>query len=307
MNVALIGSVSSSFHTLDALIRAGVEVTGVLGLDESQASRVSDYHSLRQLAKDADLPFQSFVKVHDPAVSGFLEAHRPDLLWVIGLSQLVPERLIAIARSGGVGFHPTMLPRGRGRAPVAWTIILGERAAATLFCLADEPDAGDIIIQREVPVRTDDYSEDLIARTNEVLREAISELAPAIKAGTLPRTPQDHGKATYYAKRSPPDGLILWSRPMDKIYRLVRAAGRPYPGAYTFLNGQKVTVWRAEPATAEDAIASEASAYEPGTILDVAAQRGVLVRTGDGGLRLTETEGGEEDSLRPGARLTGRG
>ena len=122
MNVALIGSVSSSYTALDALIRAGVEITAVLGADDSQATDICDYRSLREPARRAGLAFQSFVKVTDPQVEPFLRAHRPDLLWVIGLSQLVPACLIEIARHGGVGFHPTMLPRGRGRAPVAWTI-----------------------------------------------------------------------------------------------------------------------------------------------------------------------------------------
>ncbi len=116
MNVALIGSVSSSYYSLDALIRAGVEITGVLGLDESLASTVSDFRSLEELATQAGIPFESFVKISEPHVERFLHEHAPDLLWVIGLSQLVPDRLIRIARHGGIGFHPTMLPEGRGRA-----------------------------------------------------------------------------------------------------------------------------------------------------------------------------------------------
>lgn len=305
MKVALIGSVSSSFHALDALIRGGVEVTGVLGVDESRAGRIGDYRSLRELARAANLPFQSFVKVREPAVRRFLETHQPDLLWVIGLSQLVPDDVISIARVAGVGFHPTMLPRGRGRAPVAWTIILGERAAVSLFCLTDEPDAGDIIIQREVPVLPDDYSEDLIARTNEALFDAILELAPVIEAGSLPRAPQDHAKATYYGKRTPADGVIHWHQPTDRIHRLVRAAGRPYPGAFTFSERRKLTVWRAEPSGVDE-VGTEASTHEPGTIIDVDPRRGVLVRTLDGGLWLTETAGAAGEELKPGSRLSTR-
>ncbi len=288
MNVALIGGVSSSFHALDALLRGGVDITGVLGLDESRADHVSDYRSLRELTTRARRPFQSFVKVTEPAVERFLHKHTPDLLWVIGLSQLAPDRLIRIARHGAVGFHPTMLPRGRGRAPVAWTILLGERAAANLFFLTDQPDAGDIIIQREVPVLPDDYAEDLIQRTNKVLKAAILDLAPRIKDGTLPRTPQDHSRATRYSKRTAADGLIDWSASTDTVYRLVRAAGRPYPGAFGFLGSDKVTIWRARPAegvTLDPAWAGS----EPGTIMRIDSANGILVRTGDSALWLTET------------------
>ncbi len=288
MNVALMGGVSSSLCCLDALIRGGVEITGVLALDESQIGTVSDYRSLRPLAERVNLPFLSFVKVGEPVVEDFLTAHAPDLLWVIGLSQLVPGRLIRIARRGGVGFHPTMLPWGRGRAPVAWTILRGEHAAATLFYLTDEPDAGDIIAQREVPVLPDDYSEDLIARTNKVFSHVVLGLAPLIRTGKLPRTPQDHDKATYYSQRTPADGLIDWTQTSDAIYRLVRAAGRPYPGAFTYAAGRKVTVWRARPAR-QDEIASSIADARCGTILLTDVERGALTRTSDGGLWLTET------------------
>ncbi|MFQ5463757.1 MAG: methionyl-tRNA formyltransferase [Phycisphaerae bacterium] len=290
MNVALIGSVSSSGTVLDALIRGGVEITAVLGLDESQADRTADFHALRPLAEKARLPFRSFIKVAEPAVEPFLQAHPPDLIWCIGLSQLVPDRLIGIARHGGVGFHPTMLPRGRGRAPVAWTILRGERAAVNLFYLADEPDAGDIIVQREVPVLSDDYSEDLIARTNQVLYDVVLELAPALKNGTLPRTPQDHALATYYPKRTPADGLIDWSKSTDEVYRLIRAAGRPYPGAFSYLGATKTIIWRARPERLDPPVA-DVRRKKVGTILSVDDSGHPLVTTVDGALRLTDVEG----------------
>lgn len=286
MNVALMGSVSSSWYALDALVRGGVEITGVLGVDESRARHVSDYRCLRERAGDAGIPFHSFAKVSEPDVEKFLLNRAPDLLWVIGLSQLVPDRLMAIARIGGVGFHPTMLPEGRGRAPVAWTILRGARAAANLFFLTDEPDAGDIIIQREVPVRPDDYSEDLIERTNRVLADAVLELAPRIRAGDVPRTPQDHSKASYYPKRIPADGLIDWAESTDGVYRLIRAAGRPYPGAFTHHQQQRLTVWRGRPSEAYAAGGSG----KPGTVLSVSSSAGIAVATGDGAILMTDVE-----------------
>lgn len=303
MNVAILGSVSSTWFALDALIRGGVEVTCALGVDESQADRISDYRSIRQLAVDAGIPFASFVKVSEPVVERSLREHAPDLLCVIGLSQLVPKGLIDIARRGGVGFHPTMLPEGRGRAPVAWTILRGARAAANLFYLTDEADAGDIIAQREVPVLPDDYACDLIERTNKVLHAVILELAPAIRSGVLPRTPQDHSRATHYGKRTAADGLIDWTASTDAIYRLIRAAGRPYPGAFTWVGGRKVIVWRGRPA--EDV--AGARDLSPGTVV-VDSQGEACVRTGDGAIRLIETEvegcGDVDEVVRAGAGCT---
>lgn len=301
MNVALMGSVSSSLTVLEALLRNQVTVTGVLGVDEAIADRICDYRSLEPTARAAGVPFCAFRKVTESAVASFLRHHRPDLLFVIGLSQLVPADLLAIARHGGVGFHPTPLPRGRGRAPVAWTILRGEPAAATLFFLADEPDAGDIIAQRPVPVRPDDYSENLIERTNEILADLIAELAPAIRTGTLPRRPQDHRMATTYAKRTAADGRIDWQKSTDAIHRLVRAAGRPYHGAFTAHAGRKLILWRAHPETAD--VSTDA---EPGTVLTVDPSAGLRVRTGDGVLIATDVrfEGADGPPL-PGTLRSG--
>jgi len=222
-------------------------------------------------------------------VTPFIESRSPDLLWVIGLSQLVPDSLIRLAKQGGVGFHPTLLPEGRGRAPVAWTILRNARAAATLFYLCDEPDAGDIITQREVPVLPDDYSQDLIRRTNTVLADAILELAPRIRSNNLPRTPQNHTQATYYPKRTPADGLIDWHAPTDHVYRLIRAAGRPYPGAFTYTPTHKLTVWRAHPVPRPPS-PPPSPPPPPARILDISPTDGILVATPDAALRLTEIE-----------------
>lgn len=288
MNVALLGSVSSTLTCLEAFIESGVTVTGVLGVDESRGEAISDYRSLRETATGAGVPFLSFVRVRELEVAEFLQAHKPDMLWVIGISQLVPDELIKLAPHGGIGFHPTMLPEGRGRAPVAWTILKDARAAVSLFYLTDKADAGDLIAQREVPVLPDDYSEDLIARTNVYLKSVIRDLAPRIIAGEVPRTPQDHDRATFYEKRTPADGLIDWTQPTDQVYRLIRAAGRPYPGAFTYAQGAKLTIWRGRPAGSPGSVGAELPA--PGAIVDVGAAGELTIATGDGTMIATEIE-----------------
>ncbi|GJM24812.1 MAG: methionyl-tRNA formyltransferase [Phycisphaerae bacterium] len=289
MKAALIGSVSSSWHTLRGLVRGGVEVTGVLGLDESHEQRVSDFRSMRALAGEHGIPYCPFDKIAEPKAIEFLRAHPADLLFVVGLSQIAPAEVIETASAGAVGFHPTPLPRGRGRAPVVWTILLQEQAAANFFYLTDQADAGDIIMQHPVEVKTTDYAQDLIDRTNEALEKMVLELAPAIQDGTLPRTPQDHSRATWYGKRGPDDGRIDWSQSAEQIHRLIRAASRPYPGAFTHDGRERRIVWRAELHTDDDYRGTV------GQVQRIDQKRGVLVQCGDGLLWLTEieSEGGE--------------
>lgn len=306
MRIALMGSVSSSLCALEALNEGGVNVACVLGVDPERGQSIGDYRDLGPTATQASIPYLSFRKVSDPEVRTFLLEHHPDMLWVIGLSQLVPQEVIEIASKGGVGFHPTMLPEGRGRAPVAWTILRGLRAAANLFYLADTPDSGDIIAQREVVVHPDDYSEDLIQRTNETLRQLVLELAPRLKSGDLPRTPQDHSKATYLGRRTPADGIIDWTQSTDSVYRLVRAAGRPYHGAFTFLGKQKVIIWKAHPIR-EDAQRAQKLPRVPGEVFVLDDGARPVVGTSDGALVLTEAtfqDGGSAlQAAAPGTRF----
>jgi len=212
-----------------------------------------------------------------------LREHRPDWLFVVGLSQLVPANVRDLAGAGAVGFHPTLLPEGRGRAPVAWTILLQRPAASNLFFLTDEPDSGDMIDQRPVPVLPDDYAADLIGRTNMVLEQQCADLSPAFASGHVPRCPQDHSKATFYPRRRPEDGQIDWTRPVEDIYRLIRAVSHPYPGAFTSCEGRKIITWRARPATGPESNA------QPGTITAVIAGH-PTIQTGSGLLELTEIE-----------------
>ena len=320
MNAVLIGSVSSSAATLRGMLRGGLEIAGVCGLHNRHATKVSDFCDLRPLAAQARVPFLAFDKVTEPQVKAFLEDRRPDWLFVIGLSQLVPAELRDIARQGAIGFHPTPLPEGRGRAPVAWTILKQRPAAANLFFLTDEADAGDIIEQRPVPVLPDDYAADLIARTNVVLEQMTADLCPAFATGQVPRHPQDHSKATWYERRRPEDGRIDWTRPAADIYRLIRAVSHPYPGAFTTQPGPeprrtksnhtvssdpeaqtsnpKLIVWRAKPAPDPD------TQFPPGTIVAVNAA-GVVVQTGQGLLALTDiqTDPTSHPGLAAGQRL----
>lgn len=302
MRIALMGSVSSSLHALNALVNDGVDVAGVLGLPPEAGLRVADYRDLGVFATERGLPYLPFNHVGEPTVEEFLRRCAPDQLWVVGLSQMVPEALIRIAPRGGIGFHPTMLPEGRGRAPVAWTIIRAARAGATFFQLTAEVDAGDIVAQREVPVGDDDYASDVLAKIDGAIEDCVADIAPALRAGRLDATPQDHSRATYYPRRRAEDGWLDWSSSMADVYRFVRAVGRPYPGAFSYVGGIKVTVWRGRPMPG-----AGPRGQAPGTILTANATAGLDVVTGDGLFRVSDFESDAglprfEAALREGAR-----
>jgi methionyl-tRNA formyltransferase len=220
----------------------------------------------------------------------------PELVFVVGWSQLVRDPFIDLASAGVFGMHPTLLPRHRGRAPIPWAILTGlARTGVTLFEIAETTaDSGANVGQREVEISPDETATTLFARIADAHVELTRELVPRLLAGTAPRIPQDPSRASSWPKRSPVDGIIDWETRAPYLYDWVRAQTRPYPGAFTFLGDEKVIVWGARPVSLSDTAPA-------GTIVDVLDEAPV-VACGEGGLLLEEIQT-EAAELAVGARL----
>ncbi len=210
-----------------------------------------------------------------------------DYLFAIKWRTLIPRRVIAAARHGAIVFHASLLPKYRGWAPVNWPLINGEkRTGVTMFYAADEVDAGDIIEQRERGISDEDDAGTIDAWLNATVEEMLKQNLPRLGDGTAPRVPQDHSEATYTIWRSPEDGRIDWGRPAREIFNLIRGLARPYPGAFTLLDGRKLIVWSAE-------LETEPRRYVglvPGKVERIIPGAGVNVLTGDGILRLRQVQ-----------------
>jgi len=281
---ALAGSVSFSRVTLEALFRNGVDVAGVLGLSERKSTNVSDYARLDDVAAAHGVEYRDFESINEPGVVETLRRWKPDLFFVVGLSQLVKPEVISLAPFGCVGFHPTALPRGRGRAPVAWLTYDGSPGAASFFLIDDGIDSGPLVVQEPFPVSPDATAQEVLETVRAAIARALDRWLPRLKTGRIEPVPQDESEASYFGRRSPEDGLIDWRAPAEEIHRLVRAAGRPYPGAYTYVGDAKIIVWRSE-------IERELR-YRGvvGRILTIGADGSPLVQTGQGLLWLREIE-----------------
>ncbi len=295
--VVLAGSVNSSLITLKALIRHRLPVAGVLGLSADASASVSGYTRMDSSAKDAGIPYVEFDDLNAARVVETVRKWTPDVFFIVGLSQMVKKDLLAIPRLGCVGFHPTRLPEARGRAPVAWMALEGRSGAATFFMMNEQADAGPILVQEPFPVTEADYSADVVRKLEAAMDAALDRWLPHLKKGEWRAEPQDESKATFYGKRNPEDGIIHWEWPAKKIQALVRAASDPYPGAYTFAEGSKLIVWRAD-------VESELP-YRgvTGRIVHHDRSKGWLVQTGDGLLWLTKTEFAPEAGGEPPPKL----
>src|SRR5206468_4098982 len=171
-------------------------------------------------------------------------ALQPDLIFVVGWSQLVRDPFIALAREAVLGMHPTLLPRHRGRAPIPWAILAGlARTGVTLFEIVDATaDSGEIVGQVVLDIAPDETATTLFQRLAEAHVRLTRELVPQLVARSAPRIRQDPRRASAWPKRAPSDGIIDWETRAPYLYDWVRAQTRPYPGAFTWLGEDKVVV-----------------------------------------------------------------
>ncbi len=216
-----------------------------------------------------------------PAIEATVHDLAPDCVVVSSYDRLIPAALLD--RCPFVNVHYAPLPEYRGRATVNWAI-LNRRAetAITVHVLAAELDAGRILFQRSVAIGAHDTVTDVYARLNELQRIHLGAAVERYLAGYR-GTAQDHTAATYTCTRVLADGEIDWTRPTEDVYALVRALTEPYPGAFTYIDGQALIVWQAAPADAPGHWAGRV----PGRVVGRSSAEGWTdVLTGDGVLRL---------------------
>ena len=281
---------------LEAAADVGAEIVGVVTLPGPIDPNRSGQCSFDVVATRLGAVLHETRDVNSEETTAVVRELEPDLVFVVGWSQLVRDPFIALAREGVFGMHPTLLPRHRGRAPIPWTILNGlARTGVTLFEIVEAaPDSGSIVGQVTLDVARDETATTLFARIGQAHVELTRELVPQLLARTAPRIPQDPTRASSWPKRAPADGIIDWETRASYLYDWVRAQTRPYPGAFTFLGDEKVIVWGVRPVELADSAPA-------GTIVDVAAE-GPVVACGEGGLVLEEIQT-EAVGLSVGARL----
>jgi methionyl-tRNA formyltransferase len=265
---------------LEASREAGAEVAAVVTLpgpiDPNRSGQCS--------FDDLGVPVVETEDVNAPDTVAAVRGHEPDAIFVVGWSQLVRQDFLDLAPRGVYGMHPTLLPKHRGRAAIPWTILSGlAKTGVTLFEIVDPTaDSGPIIGQVEVEVAPDETATTLYDKVLDAHVELIREHLPRIADGTAARLPQDVTRASAWPKRSPADGIIDWDTRAPYLDDWVRAQTRPYPGAFTYLGGERVVVWRARPVEV-------AGAGPAGTVVELRPE-GAVVACGEGALLLEEVE-----------------
>jgi methionyl-tRNA formyltransferase len=223
-----------------------------------------------------------------------------DLLLMVNWRRMLAPSICARMRLGAFVFHDSLLPEYRGFSPTVWAVVNGEdHTGVTLIEAAEEADQGDIVDQARVPVGAHETIAEVMERVTGTYLELLERNLPALLAGTAPRRPQDHSRATWARRRTPEDNHIDWSWPAARVHDLVRGTTRPYAGAFTTFEGQEVRVWAS--------LLDPSASGSPGQVLAAEPGRRTLVAAGSGGVWLSDLEVGGHPtaagSFEPGARL----
>jgi methionyl-tRNA formyltransferase len=202
------------------------------------------YADLAVWSEAAGIPHRLYEQAATIATfAGEVEA---DFCLAAGWYHMVPADLRARFPRGVAGLHASLLPRLRGGAPLNWAILSREtEAGITLFALGDGVDDGPIYGQERFPIGPRTTIGELVKSAEEGAVALIERCLPAIAESRISAIPQS-GKPTYCLQRTPADGEIQWSRSAESIDRLVRAVGKPYPGAFSWFDGRRIVIWKTD-------------------------------------------------------------
>jgi methionyl-tRNA formyltransferase len=227
--------------------------------------------------------------VRDPALLARVRALAPDLLVSWFWTTRLPMSLVRAARLGGLGVHPSLLPRHRGPDPTQWAITSGdEETGVTVHRIEEEYDTGAILAQERLRIDPG-WNAWLLARALDrpSLRQLRATVARFARGEVVAGTPQDPALATQAPFLDDEGCALCWTWPTERVLRHVRALA-PAPGAWTEIDGELVTVLEAVPVTMGAPGTSHVQALEPGEGMVVGER--VIVRTGDGAIEVLRCE-----------------
>ncbi len=265
---------------LGELISKGENVIGVVTHKDNPEENVW-FKSVANLAISNNIPVFTPKKVNNPEFIEFIRSLGPDIIFSFYFRKLICQKILDIPEYGAINLHGSLLPKYRGRAPVNWVLVNGEKeTGVTLHYMVKEADAGDIIAQKTVSIEFEDTAFTLYNKITDAAGKLLRETFPLIKEKQAPRIPQNHAEATYFGGRKQEDGIINWSLSNIKIYNLIRAVTHPYPGAFTFYKGNKLNVWAGLP------LETSSVNKRPGEICFLDSSQGLVVATGKGDLMI---------------------
>lgn len=251
MRVVMFGYQTWGHRTLQALLDSDHEVVLVVTHPKSDHAYEKIWDdSVADLATEHGVPVLLRDRPDDQELRTALKEADPDIIVANNWRTWIPPQIFTLPRHGTLNVHDSLLPAYAGFSPLIWALINGEPEVGVTAHLMDEVlDAGDIVLQRAVPVGPADTTTDLFHRTVDLIGPIVVESLDLIAAGRTDFTAQDRSKASFFHKRSIEDSRIDWTWPAEEIERLVRAQSDPYPNAFSYHRGERIRITAAGVST----------------------------------------------------------
>ena len=282
--IVFMGTPAFACPILEALLARPDPVVGVVCQPDRPRGRGLTVVApeVKQLALARGVPVLQPERIRDPAFHDSLRALAPDLIVVAAYGRILPRTLLDLPPHGCINVHASLLPHHRGASPITWAILAGDLVTGvTIMAMAEEMDAGDILLVRETPIAPEETGGLLAARLARLGAGAIGEAVDGLKAGSLRPVPQPAVGITFAPRIDRAQCRLDWTRTADELARQVRALA-PAPAAFTTLAGRLLKVHRAM-------VDPDAARGAPGMVTHAGAD-GLVVAAGSGALRMLEVQ-----------------
>lgn len=244
MRVVMFGYQTWGHRTLRALLDSEHDVALVVTHPKSEHAYEKIWDdSVADLAEEHGVPVLIRNRPDDEELFARLKEADPDVIVANNWRTWIPERVFGLPRHGTLNVHDSLLPAYAGFSPLIWALINGEQEVGVTAHMMDEVlDAGDIVLQRAVPVGPRDTTTDLFHKTLDLIGPIVVDSLDRIASGRTDWVKQDRSKASFFHKRATEDIRIDWNWPAEVLDRLVRAQCAPYPSAFTHHRGKKLEI-----------------------------------------------------------------
>lgn len=248
MRIVFMGTPDFASASLKKLIDERFDVVGVFTQPDKPKGRGMELCAspVKELALENGLPVFQPVKMRDGTALAQIKALEPDILVVVAYGRILPDDILAVPKYGAINVHGSLLPKYRGAAPIQWAVLNGDKiTGVTTMYLASEMDTGDIIYTAETEIGEYETSGELFDRLKDMGAELLVKTLRDIDAGTAPRAPQDHSKASYVTMLDKSICPIDWNKTPREVLKHIYGL-QPWPVATMELEGKTVRVFAAK-------------------------------------------------------------
>lgn len=248
MRIVFMGTPDFAAASLQKLLDENMDVVGVFTQPDKPKGRGMEMalSPVKEIALKYQLPVYQPVKMRDGTALEQIKQLQPDILVVVAYGRILPDDILAVPKYGAVNVHGSLLPKYRGAAPIQWAVLNGDKitGVSTMY-LASEMDTGDVIYTSETEVGEFETSGELFDRLMVMGAELLVKTLNDIEAGTAPRTPQDHSKASYVGMLDKSYCPINWEKSPREVLKWIYGL-QPWPVATMELEGKQYRVFAAE-------------------------------------------------------------